>query len=53
MGVETVFAIASTVCLLVGAVGLGAFLSPPFRSWIADRGSRISPRIGRLFRDGL
>ncbi len=53
MGVETVFGIASTLCLLVGAVAIGAFLSPQLRSWMADHGSRISPRIGRLLRDGL
>jgi hypothetical protein len=53
MGVETVFGIASTLCLLIGAVGIAAFLSPQFRSWMADHGSRISPRIGRLFRDGF
>jgi hypothetical protein len=32
---------------------MAAFLSPRFGHWMARHGSRISPRIGRLFRDGL
>jgi hypothetical protein len=53
MGVETVFAIASTVVLLVGLVFAGAFLSPRFGAWMSVHTGRISPRLGRLFRDGL
>jgi hypothetical protein len=53
MGVENVFAIAFTLCLLVGFVLMAAFLSPRFGHWMGRHGSRISPRIGRLFRDGL
>ncbi len=53
MAVETVFAIASTLALLVGLTFAAAFLSPRFGGWMASHTERLSPRLGRLFRDGL
>jgi hypothetical protein len=53
MEVETIFAIASTLALVVGLVLAGSFLSPRFGAWMAPRAARVSPRLGRLFRDGL
>jgi hypothetical protein len=53
MEVETIFAVASTLALLVGFVFAGSFLSPRFGAWMARRAARVSPRLGRLFRDGL
>ena len=53
MAVETAFAIASTLALLVGLILAAAFLSPRFGGWMSAKTGRISPRLGRLFRDGL
>jgi hypothetical protein len=53
MGVETAFAIASTLALIVGLILAAAFLSPRFGEWMAVHTGRISPRLGRLFREGL
>lgn len=51
--VEDVFATASTVALLIGLAGVGAFLSPRFGNWMADHTARLSPRLSALFRDGF
>ena len=53
MDVETAFAIASTLALVVGLILAAAFLSPRFGEWMAVHTGRISPRLGRLFREGL
>ena len=53
MSVETVFTIGSTLGLVVGFILAGAFISPAFGEWMARHTGRISPRLGRLFRDGL
>jgi hypothetical protein len=53
MAVENIFAIGSTLALIVGLILAAAFLSPRFGDWIARRTTRLSPRLGRLFRDGL
>ncbi len=53
MGVETVVSIAFTLCLLIGFVFLAAFLSPRFAQSMGRHVSRVLPRVGRLFRDGI
>jgi|GEM_PF-4651743 hypothetical protein len=53
MEVETIFAIASTVALVLALTLAACFLSPRFGGWMARHAGRISPRLGRLFRDGL
>jgi len=53
MLVEDAFAVAFTLALIVGLVLAGAFVSPPFGQWMARHTARISPRLGRLFRNGL
>jgi hypothetical protein len=53
MGVEAVFSIVFTLFLLVGFVLLAAFLSPRFGQWMGRSVSRVLPRLGRLFRDGI
>ena len=47
------FGLLSTAALLLGLLLLAAFLSPPLRHWLARHGSRVSPRLGRLLRDGI
>jgi hypothetical protein len=53
MLVENVFAVVFTLLLLIGCVLAGAFVSPRFGQWLSRQGDRVSPRLGRLFRDGL
>jgi len=53
VAVETIFAVASTLALLVGLTGVGAFLSPRFGNWMAERTARLSPRLSALFRNGF
>ena len=50
---ETVFGLLSTAALLLGFLLLAAFLSPRLRHQLARQGSRLSPRLGRLLRDGI
>jgi len=53
MEVETIFAIASTLALILALSLAACFLSPRFGAWMARHAARVSPRLGRLFRDGL
>ncbi len=53
MIVENIFAAGSTLALIIGLVLAAAFLSPGFGRWMARRTERVSPRLSRLFRDGL
>ena len=53
MAVENIFAIGSTLALIIGLTLAAAFLSPRFGGWMTRHTTRISPRLGRLFRNGL